>query len=121
VDYFDQLFALPKDRKSGVYTVDCGAGSILTIDDEGSVWEVHADGSTQEHIVTPLIPTPTHERSMQEPADPEASGPHDQAADSLQEQEAAENADNPEGEPNDVPVAKPKPLREAKYTTLRDV
>eukprot|EP00826_Nyctotherus_ovalis_P014826 TRINITY_DN14164_c0_g4_i1.p1 TRINITY_DN14164_c0_g4~~TRINITY_DN14164_c0_g4_i1.p1 ORF type:complete len:172 (+),score=33.46 TRINITY_DN14164_c0_g4_i1:204-719(+) len=50
IDYFYELFAVPNERKSGTYTVQCNQNRFFTIDDEGNKFFVYATGETRERI-----------------------------------------------------------------------
>lgn len=50
VDYFYELFAVPTERKSGTYTVQCNTGKLFTLDEEGNKFYVYANGETRERI-----------------------------------------------------------------------
>jgi hypothetical protein len=47
VDYFYELFGVPTERKSGVYSCACDLGKLWTIDDEGNRFIVFANGDTR--------------------------------------------------------------------------
>ena len=49
-DYFFELFGIPKERRSGVYTVNLDKGRIWTEDEEGNYFISYANGDSVEKM-----------------------------------------------------------------------
>lgn len=49
-DYFFELFGVPTERRSGVYTVDLDLGRLWTCDEEGNFFIVYANGDSVEKL-----------------------------------------------------------------------
>ncbi|CAD8197924.1 unnamed protein product [Paramecium octaurelia] len=64
IDYWVQLFSLPDERRSGVYTIDLERKCIFTRDEEANYFEIDEDG----HVVTKLS---TASAQNQEPYTPD--------------------------------------------------
>jgi hypothetical protein len=52
--YFYELFTVPEDRSSGVYTIDLNAGKLWTRDQEGNHFEIRADGKSCSKLAVSL-------------------------------------------------------------------
>jgi hypothetical protein len=49
-DYFNELFGLDSDRRSGVYVVDVAKGLLKTTDDESNMFIVYPNGESIERL-----------------------------------------------------------------------
>ena len=49
-DYFFELFGLPNERRTGVYTCNLDKGRIWTLDEEGNHFIVYANGDSTEKL-----------------------------------------------------------------------
>lgn len=49
-DYFFELFGVPNERRSGVYTVNLDKGRVWTEDEEGNYFIVYANGDSVEKM-----------------------------------------------------------------------
>ncbi len=49
-DYFFELFGIPSERRSGVYTADVNVNRLLTQDEEGNVFIIYANGDSVEKL-----------------------------------------------------------------------
>jgi len=49
-DYFFELFGVPSERRSGVYTANLDMGRIWTKDEEGNHFIVYANGDSAEKL-----------------------------------------------------------------------
>lgn len=49
-DHFFELFGVPNERRSGVYTVNLDQGRLMTQDEEGNVFIVYANGDSVEKL-----------------------------------------------------------------------
>ena len=49
-DFFFELFGMPNERRSGVYTCDLDKGRIWTRDEEGNHFIVYANGDSVEKL-----------------------------------------------------------------------
>ena len=49
-DYFFELFGIPGERRSGVYTADLAKGRLWTLDEEGNMFIIYANGSSVEKL-----------------------------------------------------------------------
>ncbi len=75
IDYFYELFTVPTERKSGVYTVRCNLGKMFTIDDEGNKFYVYANGVTRERIAVSFNLDNLQEEEPAQPPSPRFQGP----------------------------------------------
>ena len=49
-DYFFELFGVPAERRSGVYTINLEKGRLWTADEEGNHFIVYANGDSTEKL-----------------------------------------------------------------------
>merc|ERR1711935_1072560 len=49
-DYFFELFGVPNERRTGVYTANLDKGSLWTSDEEGNHFIVYANGDSVEKM-----------------------------------------------------------------------
>ena len=49
-DYFFELFGVPTERRSGVYTANLDQGRLWTEDEEGNYFMVYANGDSTEKL-----------------------------------------------------------------------
>lgn len=49
-DYFFELFGVPSERRSGVYTANLEQGRIWTEDEEGNHFIIYANGDSTEKL-----------------------------------------------------------------------
>lgn len=49
-DYFFELFGIPNERRSGVYTANLDEGRLWTQDEEGNYFIVYANGDSVEKM-----------------------------------------------------------------------
>jgi hypothetical protein len=49
-DYFFELFGVPNERRSGVYTANLDKGRIWTLDEEGNHFIVYSNGESVEKM-----------------------------------------------------------------------
>jgi len=49
-DYFFELFGIPNERRSGVYTANLNLGRLWTQDEEGNYFIVYANGDSVEKM-----------------------------------------------------------------------
>ena len=49
-DYFFELFGVPSERRSGVYTANLERGRIWTEDEEGNHFIIYANGDSTEKL-----------------------------------------------------------------------
>ena len=49
-DYFFELFGVPNERRSGVYTVELEHGKLWTKDDEGNNFIIYSNGESVEKM-----------------------------------------------------------------------
>lgn len=49
-DHYFELFGVPSERRSGVYTVNLDQGRLMTQDEEGNVFIVYANGDSVEKL-----------------------------------------------------------------------
>lgn len=54
IDYFLQLFGVPNERKTGVFTADLKKKVLWTQDEEGNRFVMHADGELESKIAVSL-------------------------------------------------------------------
>ena len=52
--YFYELFTIPEERSSGVYTAECQEGKIWTHDSEGNHFVVTKNGKATEKLAVSL-------------------------------------------------------------------
>lgn len=74
IDYFYELYGVPTERKSGVYTVRCNLGKIFTIDNEGNKFYLYANGITRERIAVSFALDNVQEEEPLQPASPVYQG-----------------------------------------------
>ena len=71
LDYFYELFGVPTERKSGVYTCDLAENKLWTADDEGNKFILLANGETQEWIAVSFNLENAESGEMIRPQSPE--------------------------------------------------
>jgi hypothetical protein len=49
-DYFFELFGVPNERRSGVYTCNLEQGRMWTQDEEGNYFMIYANGDSTEKL-----------------------------------------------------------------------
>eukprot|EP00351_Strombidinopsis_sp_SopsisLIS2011_P002920 CAMPEP_0116874908 /NCGR_PEP_ID=MMETSP0463-20121206/6527_1 /TAXON_ID=181622 /ORGANISM="Strombidinopsis sp, Strain SopsisLIS2011" /LENGTH=64 /DNA_ID=CAMNT_0004519337 /DNA_START=1538 /DNA_END=1732 /DNA_ORIENTATION=+ len=49
-DYFFELFGIPSERRSGVYTANLDVGRVWTQDEEGNHFIIYANGDSVEKL-----------------------------------------------------------------------
>ena len=49
-DYFFELFGVPAERRSGVYTANLDQGRLWTLDEEGNYFMIYANGDSTEKL-----------------------------------------------------------------------
>ena len=49
-DYFFELFGVPSERRSGVYTANIEQGRLMTQDEEGNIFIIYANGDSVEKL-----------------------------------------------------------------------
>ena len=49
-DYFFEIFGMPLERRSGVYTANLEQGRIWTLDEEGNFFIIYSNGDSTEKL-----------------------------------------------------------------------